>query len=117
MKKVLFVCVGNAGRSQMAQAFYERRGGEARSAVSRPETDIHQPVREAMEEIGLDIWDRKPKPIRREDNVIVTMGCGDACPILPGKEYVDWNLVDPVGLPLEEVRELRSVIERRVEAL
>jgi arsenate reductase (thioredoxin) len=121
MKKVLFVCVDNAGRSQMAQAFYERRGGEARSAVSRLETDIHQPVGEAMEEIGLDIWDRKPTPIRREDaewaDVVVTMGCGDACPILPGKEYVDWNLVDPVGMPLEEVRELRSVIERRVEAL
>jgi arsenate reductase len=121
MRKVLFVCVGNAGRSQMAQAFYEHRGGEARSAGSRPETDIHQAVGEAMEEIGLDIWDRRPKPLRREDvewaELVVTMGCGDACPVLPGKEYVEWNLVDPGGMCLEEVRELRSVIERRVAAL
>jgi arsenate reductase (thioredoxin) len=89
MKKVWFVCVGNAGRSQMAQAFYERRGGEARSAGSRPETDIHQPVGEAMEEIGLDIWDRKPKPIRREDaewaDVVVTMGCGDRVRSFPAR--------------------------------
>ena len=121
MKRAYFVCVGNAGRSQMAQAFYERRGGEARSAGSRPDTEIHQAVGEAMEEIGLDIWGRTPKPLRREDvewaDLVVTMGCGDACPVIPGKEYVDWNLVDPVGMCLEEVRELRSVIERRVEAL
>ncbi len=121
MKKVLFVCVGNAGRSQMAQALYEQRGGEARSAGSQPETDIHQVVGEAMEEIGLDIWDRRPKPLEREDvewaDLVVTMGCGDACPVIPGKEYLDWNLVDPVGMCLEEVRELRSVIEQRVAAL
>jgi protein-tyrosine-phosphatase len=121
VKKVLFVCVGNAGRSQMAQAFYELRGGEARSAGSRPGTEIDQAVGEAMEEIGVDIWDRKPKPITQADvewaDVVVTMGCGDACPVLPGKDYVDWNLVDPVGMCLEEVRELRSVIEQRVAAL
>jgi arsenate reductase len=121
MKKVLFVCIGNAGRSQMAQKFYESRGGEARSAGSHPEEDIHQAVGEAMEEIGLDIWDRKPKPIAHEDvewaDVVVTMGCGDACPVLPGKEYLDWNLVDPVGMCLEEVRELRSVIEQRVAGI
>jgi arsenate reductase len=121
MKKVLFVCVGNAGRSQMAQAFYEQRGGQARSAGSRPEVDIDQAVGEAMEEIGLDIWDRRPKPIRPEDvewaDVVVRMGCGDACPVVPGKQYLDWNLLDPVGMCLEEVRELRSVIEQRVAAL
>jgi len=118
MKKVLFVCVGNAGRSQMAQKLYEQRGGEARSAGSHPETDIHQAVGEAMEEIGFDIWNRKPKPLRREDvewaDVVVRMGCGDACPVVSGKEYLDWNLADPVGMCLEEVRELRSVIEQRV---
>jgi len=121
MKKALFVCVGNAGRSQMAQAFYERRGGEARSAGSRPESDIHQAVGEAMEEIGLDIWDRRPKPLRHEDvewaDVVVRMGCGDACPVITGKEYLDWKLVDPVGMCLEEVRELRSAIEQRVANL
>ena len=121
MKKVLFVCVGNAGRSQMAQRLYEERGGEARSAGSHPESEIHQAVGEAMEEIGLDIWNRKPQPVRAEDvewaDVVVRMGCGDACPVIAGKQYVDWNLSDPVGMCLEEVRELRSVIEQRVAAL
>lgn len=121
MKRVYFVCVGNAGRSQMAQAFYERRGGEARSAGSRPEEHLHQAVVEAMEEIGVDLSDRRPAPITREDvewaDVVVTMGCGDACPVLPGKEYLDWNLADPVGMCLEEVRELRSVVEAKVDAL
>jgi arsenate reductase (thioredoxin) len=121
MKKAYFVCVGNAGRSQMAQALYERRGGEARSAGSRPEQHLHGAVVEAMAEIGIDLSDRRPKPITREDvewaDVVVTMGCGDACPVFPGKEYLDWNLADPVGMCLEEVRELRAVIEARVAAL
>jgi protein-tyrosine-phosphatase len=115
------VCVGNAGRSQMAQALYEELGGEARSAGSRPETELHQAVVEAMQEIDVDISDRKPKPIMGEDvawaDVVVTMGCGDACPVLPGKRYVDWNIVDPVGLCLEEVREIRDDIARRVAQL
>jgi protein-tyrosine-phosphatase len=121
MKRAYFVCVGNAGRSQIAQALYERLGGEARSAGSRPETELHQAVVEALEEIDVDVSTLHPKPIRQEDvewaDVVVTMGCGDACPVLPGKRYVEWNLVDPVGLCLEEVRELRSDIARRVAGL
>jgi arsenate reductase (thioredoxin) len=121
VKRAYFVCVGNAGRSQMAQALYERLGGEARSAGSRPEEELHQAVVEALEELEIDISGRKPKAITNEDvawaDVVVTMGCGDACPLFPGKEYVDWNLVDPVGLCLEEVRELRDDIARRVAEL
>ena len=121
MRRAYFVCVGNAGRSQMAQALYERLGGEARSAGSRPETELHEAVVEALEEVDVDVSQLHPKPIRQEDvewaDVVVTMGCGDACPVLPGTEYVEWNLVDPVGLCLEEVRELRDDIGRRVAAL
>jgi protein-tyrosine-phosphatase len=121
VKRAYFVCIGNAGRSQIAQALYEELGGEARSAGSRPETELHQAVVEAMEEIDADISDRRPKPITDEDvawaDVVVTMGCGDACPVLPGKRYVDWNIVDPAGLSLEEVREIRDDIARRVSEL
>ena len=121
MKRAYFVCVGNAGRSQMAQALYEELGGEARSAGSRPETELHEAVVEAMKELDIDISDRKPKPITDEDvawaDVVVTMGCGDACPVFPGKQYVEWNLVDPVGLCLEEVREIRDDIACRVRNL
>jgi arsenate reductase (thioredoxin) len=121
VKRAYFVCIGNAGRSQMAEALYERLGGEARSAGSRPEAELHHAVVEALEELGIDISDRKPKPITDEDvawaDVVVTMGCGEACPVLPGKKYVDWNLVDPAGLCLEEVRELRDDIARRVAEL
>jgi arsenate reductase len=119
--KVLFVCVENAGRSQIAQALYERRGGEARSAGSRPAGELHEAVVEALEEVGIDVSGRTPRALERGDvewaDFVVTMGCGDACPVLPGKEYVDWNLPDPAGLCLEEVRELRAVIERRVSSL
>ncbi|HEX6680709.1 MAG TPA: arsenate reductase ArsC [Gaiellaceae bacterium] len=121
MKRAYFVCIGNAGRSQMAQALYEELGGEARSAGSRPEAELHEAVVRALEEIDIDISDRKPKPITDEDvawaEVVVTMGCGDACPVFPGKRYVDWNIVDPVGLCLEEVREIRDDISRRVAEL
>jgi len=121
VKRAYFVCIGNAGRSQMAQAVYEELGGEARSAGSDPELELHEAVVGAMEEIDIDISDRKPKPITDEDvawaDVVVTMGCGDACPVLPGKRYVDWNIVDPVGLCLEEVREIRDDISRRVAEL
>jgi arsenate reductase (thioredoxin) len=121
VKRAYFVCIGNAGRSQMAQALYEELGGEARSAGSLPETELHEAVVEALREIDIDISDRKPKTITDEDvawaEVVVTMGCGDACPILPGKRYVDWNIVDPVGLSLEEVREIRDDIARRVAQL
>lgn len=121
MKRVLFVCVHNAGRSQIAQALYERIGGEARSAGSDPADELHEAVIEALEEIDLDVSGRVPRRLTREDvewaDLVVTMGCGDACPVVPGKEYVDWNLPDPVGMCLEEVRELRSVIEERVSRL
>ena len=121
LPRALFVCVGNAGRSQMAQALYERRGGAAHSAGSRPESQLHEPVVEAMRELGISLDGRHPKPISTEDvewaDVVVTMGCGDACPVLPGKHYVDWNLPDPVGLCLEEVRELREVVDARVAEL
>jgi arsenate reductase (thioredoxin) len=119
--RALFVCVENAGRSQIAQALYERRGGEARSAGSRPASELHEAVVEALEEVGIDLSGRNPKALAREDvewaDLVVTMGCGDACPVLPNKEYIEWNLPDPAGLCLEEVRELRSVIEKKVSSL
>ena len=119
--KVLFVCVENAGRSQIAQALYERRGGEARSAGSKPAVELHDAVVEALEELDVDVSGRKPKALELEDvewaDLVVTMGCGDACPVIPGKRYLDWNLPDPAGLCLEEVRELRSVIDAKVSSL
>ncbi len=119
--KALFVCVENAGRSQIAQALYEQRGGEARSAGSQPAAELHEAVVEALEEVGIDVSRRVPRALEREDvewaDLVVTMGCGDACPVLPGKEYLDWNLPDPAGLCLEEVREFRAVIENRVASL
>jgi len=121
MKRVLFVCVQNAGRSQLAQALYELRGGDARSAGSEPADDLQEAVVEALEEIGVDVSARTPHKLSRADvewaDLVVTMGCGDACPSIPGKQYVDWNLPDPVGMCLEEVRELRADIERRIAAL
>jgi protein-tyrosine-phosphatase len=119
--RVLFVCVENAGRSQIAQALYEARGGEARSAGSRPAAEVHEAVVEALEEVGIDIGARVPRGLEQSDvewaELVVTMGCGDACPVLPGKRYLDWNLADPAGLCLEEVRELRDDIARRVAEL
>jgi arsenate reductase len=121
LPRTIFVCIGNAGRSQMAQAFYERLGGEARSAGSRPEAELHPEVVEAMREVGIDLRGRRPGAIALEDaewaEVVVAMGCGDACPVLPGKRYLDWNLPDPAGVPIEEVRRLRDEIERRVAEL
>ena len=121
MKRVLFVCVHNAGRSQMAQALYERRGGQARSAGSDPAAELHEAVVEALEEIDIDVSSRVPRTLSREDvewaDLVVTMGCGDACPVIPGKEYVDWNFPDPVGMCLEEARELRDAIDERVSRL
>jgi arsenate reductase len=121
MTRVLFVCVENAGRSQLAQALYERRGGEARSAGSQPADELHEAVVEALEEIDVDMNGRRPRALTRADvewaEIVVTMGCGDACPVLPGKRYLDWELADPAGLCLEEVRELRADVERRVAGL
>jgi arsenate reductase len=119
--RALFVCVENAGRSQLAEALYEQHGGEARSAGTAPADEIHEAVVEALEEVGVDTTGRRPKELTRDDvewaDLVVTMGCGDRCPVLPGKQYVDWNIADPAGLCLEEVRELRADIARRVAAL
>jgi arsenate reductase len=121
MTNVLFVCVQNAGRSQMAQAFYERRGGFARSAGSEPADEVHPVVVDVMREVDLDLDGRVPRRLERADvewaDLVVTMGCGDACPVIPGKRYVDWNLADPAGLCLTDARELRDDIARRVARL
>lgn len=121
LPRVYFICIGNAGRSQMAQALYERLGGEARSAGSRPEHDLHPEVVEAMGEIGVNLSGRKPKGIVQEDvewaEIVVSMGCGDACPVLPGTSYVDWDLTDPAGASIGEVRAIRDEIERRIADL
>src|SRR5918995_4348760 len=124
VSRVLFVCVRNAGRSQMAEALFERAAGgehEARSAGSRPADAVHPEVVEAMRELGLDLSDRVPRGLERPDaewaDVVVTMGCGDECPLIPGKRYVDWELDDPGGRPLEEVRRIRDEIGRRVDGL
>jgi arsenate reductase len=112
--RVLFVCIGNAGRSQMAQAFYERTGGTARSAGTRPEAEVHPEVVEVMRELDIDLDGRRPHKLSQEDvewaELVVTMGCGDACPVLPGKRYVDWNLQDPARMPVEVVRQIRDQI-------
>jgi len=119
--RVLFVCIGNAGRSQMAQAFYERDGGEARSAGTHPEHEVHPEVVEVMRELGIDLEGRVPQRLSDEDvqwaDLVVTMGCGDACPVLPGKRYLDWNLQDPAGMPVEVVRAIRDKIAGLVAEL
>jgi arsenate reductase len=120
---VLFLCIGNQGRSQMAHAFLERAGGhEIRSAGSRAGRQLHPEVVVAMAELGYDLSSRVPRQLEPEADaawadVVVTMGCGDVCPVLPGKSYVDWALDDPAGQPLERVREIRDEIERRVAEL
>jgi arsenate reductase (thioredoxin) len=114
---VLFVCRQNAGRSQIAQALYERRGGHARSAGTTPAAHVHPEVAELMPELG----DRVPKALERTDaewaDLVVTMGCGDACPAVPGKHYLDWELEDPAGKDAATVRRIRDEIERRVSEL
>jgi protein-tyrosine-phosphatase len=121
MTRVLFVCVQNAGRSQIAQALYEARGGDARSAGSSPADEVHPVVVDVLDEIGIDVSTRKPHRLDADDvqwaDLVVTMGCGDACPVVPGKRYLDWNLADPAGLCLDEARELREEIARRVAEL
>ena len=126
MANVLFVCKANAGRSQMSQALLERVAGdrhEARSAGSEadPTGSVHAPVIEVMRELGIDLADRRPHRLDHADaewaDVVVTMGCGDACPYIPGKRYIDWDLTDPKRRPVPEVRAIRDDIRARVEAL
>ncbi|MEU1618192.1 arsenate reductase ArsC [Streptomyces sp. NPDC005722] len=121
---VLFVCVHNAGRSQMAAAFLTHLAGdrlEVRSAGSAPADAVNPAVVEAMEESGIDISAEVPKVLTteavRSSDVVITMGCGDACPYFPGKRYLDWQLDDPAGRGVDAVRPIRDEIERRVRGL
>jgi len=122
--RALFVCLHNAGRSQISEALFARAAAgrhEARSAGTTPAERAHPEVVEAMAELGIDLADRRPRKLSREDaewaDVVVTMGCGDECPYIPGKRYLDWDLADPKGQSIEAVRETRDEIGRRVEAL
>jgi arsenate reductase (thioredoxin) len=122
--EVLFVCVHNAGRSQMAAGLMEKLGGgriHVRSAGTEPADQINPRVREAMAEVGVDLERKLPKALTddavREADAVITMGCGDACPVYPGKRYEDWKLDDPAELDIEGVRRVRDEIRARVEIL
>jgi arsenate reductase len=122
--QVLFVCVHNAGRSQMAAGLLEAKAGghvRVRSAGSEPADELNPAVVEAMDELDIDIATETPKKLEdeavRASDVVITMGCGDACPIYPGKRYEDWDLEDPAGKDLETVRRIRDEIEARVDTL
>jgi arsenate reductase len=122
--RVLFVCLHNAGRSQMSQGLFERAADsrhEACSAGTTPAEHLHPEVIEVMTELGIDLTDRTPRLLTRDlaewANIIVTMGCGDQCPFIPGKRYIDWDLPDPKGQPIDEVRAIRDEIARRVDQL
>jgi arsenate reductase (thioredoxin) len=124
MARALFVCLHNAGRSQISEALFARAAAgrhEARSAGTTPADRVHPEVLEAMAELGIDLSDRRPRTLTTADaewaDVVVTMGCGDECPYIPGKRYLDWDLPDPKGQPLAVVRETREEIAQRVEAL
>jgi len=121
MARILFVCLHNAGRSQMSEALFAREAAgrhEARSAGTTPGERVHPEVVEAMRELGIDLSRRVPRKLTTEDaewaDLVVTMGCGDECPYVPGKRYLDWELEDPKGRPLDEVKATRDEIERRV---
>ena len=124
MKTVLFVCVHNAGRSQMAAGFMQNLGKDkinVLSAGSMPKDQINPVAVEVMKEVGIDISNNQPKILTtesvKESDVVITMGCGDACPIFPGKRYEDWQLEDPAGKDLETVRRIRDEIKSRIEVL
>lgn len=126
MAHVLFVCLHNAGRSQMSQALFEREAGgrhtsESAGSIAEPGGRVHPEVVEVMNELGIDLSARKPQRLTDElaakADVLVTMGCGDTCPYFPGKRYVDWDLADPNGRPVDEVRATRDEIARRVKQL
>jgi arsenate reductase len=121
---VLFVCKQNAGRSQMSQALFERAGGgrhHALSAGTTPAAHVHPEVVTVMDELGIDLADRTPQLLTRQlaepADLVVTMGCGDECPYIPGKRYIDWALTDPAGQPVDQVRIIRDEIDRRVQEL
>ena len=124
MSRVLFVCVQNAGRSQMAEALFTAAADglhEARSAGTAPAQHVHPEVVDVMRELDVDLSDRVPHRLEQADaewaDMVVTMGCGDACPYIPGKPYIDWDLADPKGLPLDEVRRIRDDIAERTRDL
>ena len=124
MASYLFVCLHNAGRSQMSQALFERvTAGRHRalSAGTTPAEHVHPEVVEAMQELGIDLSGRRPRLLTRElseqADIVVTMGCGDECPYIPGKRYIEWDLPDPKGRSLEEVRAIRNDIARRIDSL
>jgi arsenate reductase (thioredoxin) len=124
MARVLFVCLHNAGRSQMSEALFERAAGgqhKGRSAGTEPGERVHPEVVTAMHELGIDLSRRIPRKLTQADaewaDIVVTMGCGDKCPYIPGRRYLDWELEDPKGRPLDEVRRTRDEIERRVVEL
>jgi arsenate reductase len=124
MATALFVCLHNAGRSQMSAALFERVANgrhRALSAGTRPAERVHPEVVEVMRELGIDLSDRTPRKLTHElagkADVVVTMGCGDECPYVPGTRYLDWDLEDPKGRPIEEVRATRNEIAMRVEQL
>jgi arsenate reductase len=126
MATVLFVCLHNAGRSQMSAALFERAAGGRHVALSAgsqadPAGCLHPQVIAVMRELGIDLSDRHPQQLTpqlaQQADVVVTMGCGDSCPYIPGKRYIDWELADPKGRPIEEVRDTRDDIARRVQQL
>jgi arsenate reductase len=124
MAHVLFVCLHNAGRSQISQALFEQAAARihtADSAGTTPAARVHPEVVEVMQEIGIDLTDHQPKALTRElaqqADIMVTMGCGDQCPYIPGKRYLNWNLPDPKGRPLDEIRSTRDDIARRIDEL
>jgi arsenate reductase len=124
MATVLFVCLHNAGRSQMSQALFEHAAAgrhKALSAGTTPAQHVHPEVVAVMNELGIDLSDRKPQLLTTElaeqADIVITMGCGDACPYIPHKRYIDWDLPDPKGRPISEVRATRDDIARRVKEL
>ena len=124
MATVLFVCLQNAGRSQMSQALFERAGGGAHHALSAgttPADQVHPEVVQVMRELDIDLADRTPQlltpKLAEQADVVVTMGCGDQCPYIPGKRYIDWELLDPHGQAIDQVRDIRDEISKRVDQL
>ncbi len=124
MARVLFVCRQNAGRSQISEALFSRAAAghhQARSAGTTPADHVHPEVLDAMNDLGFDLSERVPRGLDQADaewaDVVVTMGCGDECPYIPGKRYLDWDLRDPAGLPPDDVRAIRDEIEERVGRL